>query len=365
MKTIEIAPITVDGKARIGLFFRYDPSLIGQVKRIPGARWDPKQKCWHLAAVAGMIENLVIRFHDLAVLVSPETSSTGEIYQGSSRSGRADVPKEYLKVMQLKQYSRKTIKTYTVMFRMFMRYFSDHALNQITGEEIRDYLIYLSEEKMVSQSYQNQAINAIKFYYEKVLGQPRQSYYLQRPRREVHWPSVLSEEEVMRILKQVNNLKQRTALSVIYSAGLRISELINLRLEDIDTARAQIRIRQGKGKKDRVSVLSPNILKLLRKYYQAYRPKVWLFAGQYGGQYSAGSIQTVFRRAREMAGIRKPATVHTLRHSFATHLLERGTDLRYIQELLGHQSSRTTEIYTHVTQKGFRNIISPFDNLDM
>jgi integrase/recombinase XerD len=178
-------------------------------------------------------------------------------------------------------------------------------------------------------------------------------------------PSVLSEEEVFRLLKQVDNLKHKTALSIIYSAGLRIGELINLKINDIDSARGQIRILQGKGKKDRVSLLSTNILKMLREYYKEYRPKEWLFEGQFGGQYSQGSIQEVFRQAKKSAGIRKRATVHTLRHSFATHLLERGTDLRYIQELLGHQSSRTTEIYTHVTEKGFKNIISPFDNLDL
>jgi site-specific recombinase XerD len=176
---------------------------------------------------------------------------------------------------------------------------------------------------------------------------------------------VLSEGEVLRLLKQVENLKHKTALSLIYSAGLRVGELVNMKVTDIDSSRSQIRIRQGKGKKDRVSLLSTNILILLREYYKEYRPKEWLFEGQYGGQYSAGSIQAVFRRAKLAAGIKKNATVHTLRHSFATHLLERGTDLRYIQELLGHQSVRTTEIYTHVTEKGFKKIVSPFDNLDL
>lgn len=138
-----------------------------------------------------------------------------------------------------------------------------------------------------------------------------------------------------------------------------------MKLIDIDSSLNQIRICQGKGKKDRISLLSPNILILLKEYYKEYRPKEWLFEGQSGGQYSAGSVQSVFRKAKQLAGIKKHATVHTLRHSFATHLLESGTDLRYIQELLGHESSRTTERYTHVTSKGFKNIKSPFDNLDL
>jgi len=267
--------------------------------------------------------------------------------------------------MKLKDYSIRTLKTYTSMLRLYMNFYRTRALDDLSDEDIREYLLYLVDKKNVSQSYQNQAINAIKFYYEQVLGRPTQTYYLQRPKREVKLPSVMSEAEVLLLLKQVDNLKHKAALSLIYSAGLRVGELINLKICDIDTSRSQIRIHQAKGKKDRVSLLSLNILKLLRQYYKEYRPNEWLFEGQYKGRYSAGSIEAVFRKAKKAAGIKKQATVHTLRHSFATHLLERGTDLRYIQELLGHQSSRTTEIYTHVTDKGFKNIISPFDNLDL
>ena len=151
----------------------------------------------------------------------------------------------------------------------------------------------------------------------------------------------------------------------MFKTGLRISEAINLKITGIDSDRMQMRNDQGKGKKDRMTLLSKGVLELLREYYRQYRPKHWLFEDQAGEQYSVTSIQAVFRRAKEKAGIRKPATVHTLRHSFATHLLEKGTDLRYIQELLGHKSSKTTEIYTHVSQKKLSLIISPFDDLDI
>ena len=366
MKKIEIEYGIIDEQQRVLLYFEYDPETIALIRSIPGARWNPQMKCWHVAKVYGPAENLKYRFQGKLVFVSKEVQS-GTRQEDDSKTGELliKIPEEFIKTMKLKDYSNRTIKTYGSMLKLFMNYYENQPLDDLSDEDIREYLLYLVDEKKVSQSYQNQAINAIKFYYEQVKGRETRTYYLQRPKHEIRLPSVLSEEEVLRLLKQVDNLKHKTALSLIYSAGLRVGELINLKLCDIDSSRNQIRILQAKGKKDRVSLLSPNILKLLREYFKEYRPKEWLFEGQSGGQYSAGSIQAVFRKAKKAAGIKKNATVHTLRHSFATHLLERGTDLRYIQELLGHQSSRTTEIYTHVTEKGFKNIISPFDNLDL
>jgi len=163
----------------------------------------------------------------------------------------------------------------------------------------------------------------------------------------------------------MDNLKHKCIISLAYSAGLRLGEVINLKLLDIDSKRNYIIVRQGKGKKDRYSLLSARVLELLRIYFKAYQPKEFLFEGQFGGPYSATSIHNILKAAVEKAGIKKRVTVHTLRHSFATHLLERGTDIRYIQELLGHQSSRTTEIYTHMTQKGLGKIKSPLDNLEI
>lgn len=200
---------------------------------------------------------------------------------------------------------------------------------------------------------------------EKVLGRPLRTYYVQRPKKERVLPNVLSEEEVATILKCAENLKHKAMLSLIYSSGLRLGELINLTIHDIDSKRMLIIIKQGKGKKDRVSLLSVKVLEILREYFKKYKPKDYLFEGQFGEQYSPTSVQKVFKIAKQKAGIKKKATVHTLRHSFATHLLEHGTDLRYIQSLLGHQSPKTTEIYTHITKRGLDKIKSPFDNLDL
>jgi len=191
------------------------------------------------------------------------------------------------------------------------------------------------------------------------------TYYIQRPKKGRNLPSVLSEQEVQLILNSTDNLKHKAILSLIYSAGLRRSELINLQSGDIDSKRMYVIIRSGKGNKDRYSILSEKVLELLRQYFREYKPREWLFEGQYGGQYSATSIQNILKQAVRRAGIKKRVTVHTLRHCFATHLLEHGVDLRYIQELLGHQNPKTTEIYTHITQRGLGKIKSPIDGLDI
>ena len=228
------------------------------------------------------------------------------------------------------------------------------------------FLRYLVDERQISTSYQNQSINAIKFYYEQVLGGKRKFYFLDRPRKEKRLPVVLSEPEVVRIFAQVDNLKHKCLLMLIYSAGLRIGEALHLKVADIDSARGQVNIRGAKGNKDRVSLLSASLLPLLREYYQQYRPKKYLFEGMSGGKIlgpqCAGGAQA---GGVQQAKIQKKVTLHTLRHSFATHLLENGTDLRYIQTLLGHNSSRTTEIYTHVSTKALRDIRSPLDKLNL
>jgi Site-specific recombinase XerD len=221
-------------------------------------------------------------------------------------------------------------------------------------------------ERCVSESYQNIVINAIKFYYERVLGGQRKIYLVERPRREKRLPVVLSCDEVISILNCTENIKHKALLMLVYSAGLRISEAINMKITDIDSKRMQIHIRDSKGKKDRYTILSEKVLEVLRIYYKAYKPKQWVFEGTSNdGRYSVRSIQSVLKASVEKAGITKQVTLHTLRHSFATHLLEEGTDLRYIQSLLGHGSSKVTEVYTNITTSGFSKIKSPLDRLEL
>jgi integrase/recombinase XerD len=277
-------------------------------------------------------------------------------------------PLAYLEKMQLLHYSSRTMRTYHAMLLRFLNTFASQdmdAINQFTPELINKYHQSL-QQRGHSFTFINQSINAIKFYYAKVLNRLEIGLTeIDRPAKEKKLPKVLSNQEVAAILKAVANLKHRCLLLLLYSGGLRISEVINLKLTDVQSQRNLLLIRGGKGYKDRTTLLSGRLLEELRVYYKQYKPKVWLFEGQDGGPYSVESIRKVFRAAMEKAGIKRVATPHTLRHSFATHLLEQGTDLRYIQALLGHSSSKTTEIYTHVTQHGLEKIISPLDRLNI
>jgi site-specific recombinase XerD len=221
------------------------------------------------------------------------------------------------------------------------------------------------QEKQISESHQNGIISAIKMFYIEVARQPEKVENLYRPKKANKLPNVLSEQEVTRLLKAPDNLKHRCMLMVIYASGLRLGEVINLQLTDIQSDIKRIFIRSGKGKKDRYTLLSDKVLQALRAYVKIYRPSYWLFEGQDGGQYSERSLQEVFTQAKIKSKINPNATTHWLRHSFATHLLEKGVDLRYIQELLGHESSKTTEIYTHITKKGWNALKSPLDDLDI
>ncbi|MEO9802655.1 MAG: tyrosine-type recombinase/integrase [Reichenbachiella sp.] len=263
--------------------------------------------------------------------------------------------------LQILRYSTSTQRTYLMMFKKFLSYLNPKPLQEISKSLIENYHHELIIKNKVSASYQNQSINAIKFYLEHVIGQNRETYDLKRPKKRLKLPIVLSLPEVQRILKSTTNVKHRAMLTTMYSAGLRIGEMIDLMIADIDSEHMRIWIRAGKGAKDRITVLSPNLLALLREYYKAYKPSVYLFEGPDKTKYSQTSVRKVLERSVKKAGLRKKVVPHTLRHSFATHLLESGTNLRYIQVLLGHTSSKTTELYTHVNSHNMDDVKSPLD----
>ncbi|MBL4591297.1 MAG: site-specific integrase, partial [Phycisphaerales bacterium] len=275
------------------------------------------------------------------------------------------IPQAFIDTLERRRYSPNTIKAYVSLFEQFLNYYPDTKPEMLTDKHVAEFQTYLVKIKEVSTSSQNQYINAIKFYFEKVLGREKGYYHIDRPIKEFKLPKVLTEKEVVALLKTVTNLKHKAMLFMAYSSGLRAGELINLRITDIDGERMRVFIRGGKGKKDRVSILSEKVLKILRDYFKEYRPKEYLFEGLHGGVYSATSLRKVFQKALFKSGVKKKLTLHSLRHSFATHLLEKGVDLRYIQVLLGHNSSQTTEIYTHITHTGWKRIKSPLDGLDM
>jgi len=271
----------------------------------------------------------------------------------------------FLNYLIRRRYRDTTIKTYSGLVQQFLRVLGNYDPSTLNEQDIARYIQKYYVDKGHSSSYQNQAVNALKLYYKVEFEKEIGLKVALRPRRDHKLPSVLSTDDVRRILQSFDNEKHRTIFYLIYSGGMRISEAVNMRLTDIDSNRGMIRIRDAKGGKDREVPLSKTLLEQIRSYYRQYRPKEWLFEGQFGGPYTARSIQALFRQAMQRTGIRKQATVHTLRHSYATHLLENGTDLRIIQELLGHKSSKTTEIYTHVSQRLKQNVPNPLDQLGL
>jgi integrase/recombinase XerD len=282
------------------------------------------------------------------------------------RNAKDKALKDFSDQLILKRYSENTIVVYKDQIIRFFNFYSEDDPSKLTDENVKEYMLFLIKKKKISFSYQKQAISAIKFYFEKILMRETKKYYFEIPRsKERKLPIVLSKLEVKQIIESTNNLRHKTILSTIYSAGLRLSESVNLKIADIDSERKLIYVRGGKGKKDRTTILSEELLNLLKKYFKKYQPKVWLFESISQEQYSTKGVQQIFYRNLEKTKIDKKVSVHSLRHSFATHLLEQGEDLRYIQKLLGHKSSKTTEIYTHITKKGISKIKSPLDNLDI
>ena len=275
------------------------------------------------------------------------------------------LPKGYLELLEQKRYSSSTIKAYKIYFSDFMEYHKGRDLDQLTIEDINAYMLYMVKEKHISATQQNMRINAIKFYYEKVRKGKRQYYDgIVRAKEYKTLPEVLSREEMKNIFAQITNRKHRCMISLIYSAGLRRSELLNLTPKDIISERMLIRI-VGKGKKFRYSLLSEKLLNELRTYYKEYRPQKWLFEGeQVGEHYSPSALVKILKDAARKAGIKHRVHLHMLRHTFATHLLEQGTDLRTIQELMGHNDIKTTSIYLHVSNAYKAKIPNPLDSLD-
>ena len=355
---------------RLKLFFSLNKDLTNAIKSMPFNRWNAQNKYWSVPYTERILNDLKTYANNLKLKCTYQEEEEDKTEKKSKISvynipNYRRCPEEYILKLREMRYSEETVKVYSAMFEGFINYYHNFELNDIEESMITDYLRHLVLDRKVSISFQNQAINAVKFYYERVLGGLRKVYLIDRPRKEQTLPVVLNEKEISDIIKVTENIKHKAILMTIYSAGLRIGEALALKPKDIDSKRMQIRVEQAKGKKDRYTVLSPKTLEFLRVYFKEYNPKKWLFESPDGDQYSRRSVQVILAMAVQKANIKKRVTIHTLRHSFATHLLENGTDLRYIQNLLGHSSSKTTEIYTHVTTKGFDSIKSPLDNLEI
>jgi integrase/recombinase XerD len=382
LPVVRLEALYKDGVKRIALHFTYNKELIALAKEAGGS-WSNTQRCWHVADGSASLKKVYATFKghakvDGEALFGKATSKpvpqqrakvlpAVKLKAPPAQLGPAQ--QEALDAMQRKlevaRYSPNTIETYLNATKHFFLHFPQKLPKDIGAADIEAYQHELATVRKVSNSYLNQVVNAVRYYYKDVVGDAYRVKFIERPRGERKLPKVLSEQEVAAILRAPTNLKHRCILMLIYSAGLRLGELIALERTDIIPERRQVLIRGGKGGKDRVSLLSEKLLLLLDEYMRTYEPQRYLFEGPNGAKYSDTSVQQVFKQAKNKAGITAPATVHTLRHSFATHLLENGTDLRYIQTLLGHASSKTTEIYTHVSTKAIGKIRSPLDNLDL
>ena len=371
-KSITLYHLMIHDQKMIGIKFSPDKLIQGLIKSLPNPKWSEQ---YNMAYIPNTKDNLGIIFNTFRGVVwinynrflSNKPLNTGnECVDVEWFRKRKPIPEyrfcpeEYLLKLELKKYANNTVRTYVHFFELFINHYKEKNLNAIDESDIRAFLQKLVQ-KSVSNSYLNQAINAIKFYYEVVLGMPNRFYEIERPRREFKLPTVISKEEVLSIIENTNNLKHRCIISLLYSSGLRRSELLNLKLEDVDSKRMLIRVQGSKGNKDRHTLLSQTVLEDLRLYFREWKPREYLFEGQRGGRYSAQSVLKIVKEAALKAKIKQSVTPHVLRHSFATHLLESGVDLRQIQVLLGHGSSKTTEIYTHVATNTFKNIKNPLD----
>lgn len=365
-KNVFLIRIQIDGAPKLGLKFAYEPALNNLCRLCEHCRWSNRHKVWYLPAKKELIDDFVRKNSHLIIFKNMELIGlVCEEAKKQSDLKEIVIPNEYIQKLENKRYSVNTIKNYRNCLRAFLFFFPNRDINNLGTEDIKLFINTQIKEHKISHSYQNQLINAIKFYYEMVVGNERKRYDFERPRAEHKLPTVLSTEEVSSILQNTDNLKHKAMLYLLYSGGLRLGELLRLKIEDIDKDRMLVWIRNSKGKKDRSTLLSNKTLLLLRDYYQQYRPKQYLFEGQNGECYSARSVQQIVKQTVEKAKIKKKVSVHTLRHSFATHLLEQGVDLRYIQTLLGHASAKTTEIYTHVSTKVLSKITSPIEHLNL
>ncbi len=341
-----------------------DKALIEQVRELPGRKWMPKTKRWEVPdsqeARSFLLAYQLISKSDaispapaISLPASPQTEKPTSKYLYELEAMEEQ--------LTLRRYSHATRKNYRWHFQHFLLHFSNLHPSDVTKHQIEQYIVQQVRQRNISISTQNQLINAIKFYYEKVLGLPRQYYQLVRPKKKYHQPNVLSVQEVQDILAKTRNLKHRCALTLAYSAGLRISEVVRLRVADINFERRALFIHDSKGRKDRYVILAQEAEQLLRDYIQQFKPRYWLFEGMHGEQYSTRSLQAVFHRSKKAAGANPYATFHSLRHSFATHCIQAGYSTAVVKELLGHNSLKTTEKYLHVAQHAMKNFRSPLD----
>lgn len=354
---IKALPLNHRAEHRIGLFFERDLEINNLVRGLVGVRFSGTRKCWHVQdnyhyrKVLGLIQpDLIIETTEAHKYLTAETKH--ELVQ-------------LVYWMRSRRYSENTISNYIKSLHVFFTFYSTKPIAAITNDDVITFNTEYVLARKLSATYQSQFINGLKLFYANRSNKKIDIENLTRPTKSRQLPKVISEDEVAGILNVISNIKHKCVISLMYSAGLRRSELLNLKPLDIDSKRMMITVRQAKGKKDRLVPLSGLVLEMLREYYTKYKPKHYLFEGMHEEQYSATSLSKILSNAVYAAGIKKRVNLHMLRHSYATHLLEGGTNLRHIQELLGHKSPKTTQIYTHVSKEQLGKIASPIEKLHL
>jgi len=386
------------GEERLFVEFTYDKKINDAIRQVPGIKWSQSNKRWHLPAEKDSVAALQEKINSLAVVdtsflkkqleekkkskntgvISLVHSDNGIVIQSPQKISANSNPHETIypanahvillmrQHLLLKAYSPSTIKTYLNEMGQLLQILGNLPADELKPEQLKRYLVYCYEKLGLKENTLHSRINALKFYYEQVLGREKFFWEIPRPKKPLLLPKVLSEDELGNLFNAMGNIKHKAMLYTAYSGGLRVSEVAALKIKNIDSGRMQILIERAKGKKDRYVALSPVLLDILRSYIKKYkpRPSFYLFESeQTGTAYPARTIQRIFQLAKENAGIQKDVGIHSLRHSFATHLLEKGTDIRYIKDILGHFNIKTTERYLHVSKKDLVNIISPLDDL--
>lgn len=389
MQTITLKPLLHRNKECIGIYFTGNSRLNNTIKKLPGAKWSQSNTCWYVPLHRDSYSQLVNAVGNNAAIDNSELKQYLERKKKVSATLPAPAQKPgprpmipapiknisdtnldalaaFVQQLALKSYSPATIKTYRNEFCQLLQIIKQKPVDTLTVEELKRYMVYAMKKEGISENTAHSRLNALKFYFEQVLQREKFFWEIPRPKKPQKLPKLLNEMELTKLFMALENRKHKAMLFTAYSAGLRVSEIVNLKITDIDSERMQIFISRAKGKKDRYVNLSPVLLDILRQYISSYKPKpkLYLFESEQTlSCYPVRTVQQIFTNAKYKAGIKKDVGIHSLRHSFATHLLDKGTDIKFIKDLLGHFDIRTTERYLHVSKQKLVNIISPLDDL--
>ena len=352
-KKVKIGTTSHKDRRVIFFSFDYDNSLVKRLKtKFPNARWSQSNKFWYIPDTAATRKMLYIAektpHKNVFLKISPENQFALN---------------KFVETLQLKAYSPNTIKTYTNEFSQLLQALKNTRVDGLSYNRLRSYFLYCTNELKLSENLLHSRINAVKFYFEQVLKKEKFFMEIPRPKKPSTLPKVLNSNDIKKLFTVTTNEKHLLMLELCYGMGLRVSEIVNIKISDIDSKRMKVLIEGAKGKKDRYVNLPETILPLLKIYYKEVSPRYYLFEGINGSQYAIRSVQAVFKNAMKKAKIKKPVGIHSLRHSYATHLMEHGTDIQFIQKLMGHKDLKTTLVYTHVSDKNISNIKSPLDFL--